>query len=103
MDEIDTSAEVDKTAAWVCAANTIADGFWMKDGTIQKIREHYPTVCGLRWEDIASFAHTLAAERDRLAAQLAEARAAWEAFKGATVSDDHFAAVDRLDKALGVA
>jgi hypothetical protein len=45
----------------------------------------------------------LAVERDRLAAQLTEARAAWEAFKGATVSDDHFAAVDRLDKALGVA
>jgi hypothetical protein len=45
----------------------------------------------------------LAAERDRLAAQLTESRAAWEAFKGATVSDDHFAAVDRLDKALGVA
>jgi hypothetical protein len=45
----------------------------------------------------------LAVERDRLAAQLTEARAAWEAFKGATVSDDHFAAVDRLDKALGMA
>jgi hypothetical protein len=33
-------------------------------------------------------------------AALAEASAAWEAFKGATITTDHHDAVDRLDRAL---
>ncbi len=37
-----------------------------------------------------------------LEAAQAEAVSAWEAFKGATVSDDHFAAAARLDAALGI-
>ena len=43
-----------------------------------------------------------AARIAELEAAQAEAAAAWEAFKRATVSDDHFAAVARLDAALGI-
>lgn len=35
-----------------------------------------------------------------LQARLDEARAAWEAFEGATITDDHHAAVDRIRAAL---
>lgn len=42
-----------------------------------------------------------AARIAELEATLAEAASAWEAFKGATVSSDHFASVARLDAALG--
>lgn len=52
---------------------------------------------------------TLAQDRERHAAcfvaamkRLTEARDAWEAFKGATVSDAHFDAVARLDAALSL-
>lgn len=42
----------------------------------------------------------LAAERDALRDAMRDARSAWGAFKGATVSANHFAAVERLDAAL---
>lgn len=37
-----------------------------------------------------------------LQARLNEARAAWLAFCGAATTDEHFAAVDRINAALGV-
>lgn len=39
-------------------------------------------------------------ELDRMTDRLAEFEAAWIAFEGATVSADHFAAVDRMRAAL---
>lgn len=58
------------------------------------------------WIDTASriLAALPAAEpaEDVRAGALKEAAAAWEAFKGATISDDHFAAVERLDAAFAL-
>ena len=49
---------------------------------------------------LAALAPTDAAQAREAA--LREAAAAWEAFKGATISDDHFAAVERLDAAFAL-
>ena len=57
------------------------------------------------WEAIPQFqalACALAAELAAARKALAEAKAAWLAFEGATVSGDHFAAVDRIRSALGL-
>ena len=50
----------------------------------------------------AATIRALSAELATAREALAEARAAWLAFEGATVSGDHFAAVDRIRSALGL-
>ena len=52
--------------------------------------------------DLAAEVLASRAREAELQARLDEARAAWEAFEGATITDDHHAAVDRMRAALGI-
>ena len=52
--------------------------------------------------DLATEVLASRAREADLQARLDEARAAWEAFEGATITDDHHAAVDRIRAALGI-
>lgn len=50
--------------------------------------------------DLRADLSALRAREAEMRARLDEARAAWEAFEGATITDDHHAAVDRMRAAL---
>ena len=108
MDKIDTD-ELRRIAAeatpgpWsinrggACEADEIVSGIWSV-----AFVENYDSPLIALAPDLAAEVLAARAREADLQARLDEARAAWEAFEGATITDDHHAAVDRMRAALGI-